>query len=248
LANILILGGTTEAATLAWRLASKPGVRAITSLAGRTRQPVTVPGEMRIGGFGGVERLKDYLCLEGIDLLVDATHPFAARISKQAAEACNGAGVPRLMLVRPAWERQDGDSWIEVDSMEAAARALPEQGARVFLTVGRQELEPFGARPDLWFLVRLIEAPKEPLPFPRHELIRERGPFALEDEAQLLARRGIDFLVTKNAGGQASAAKIQAARSRGLPVVMVRRPRLPLGDATADVDGAMAWISARLAQ
>lgn len=246
MANLLILGGTTEAVALAWRLAAMPGLRVITSLAGRTARPATLPGEMRVGGFGGVERLTDYLCLEGIDLLVDATHPFAARMSRQAAEAGNRAGIARLMLVRPAWERQPDDNWTEVDSVEAAARTLPPRDARVFLTTGRQELAPFAVRPDLWFLVRLIDEPDEPLPFPNHTILCERGPFALDGERRLLADHAIDVVVAKNSGGRASEPKILAAREQGVPVVMVRRPPQPPGDTVPDVDGAVAWIGRKL--
>ncbi|MBI1208703.1 MAG: cobalt-precorrin-6A reductase [Azospirillum sp.] len=240
--RLLILGGTTEAASLARTVATRSGWQVITSLAGRTRHPAALPGALRTGGFGGAEGLADYLAGEQIDRVVDATHPFAARIARHAAKACARLGLPRIKLLRPAWSAGPGDRWIGVADTTAAAEALPERDARIFLTVGRQELAPFAARPALWFLVRLIEPPAAPLPLPDHELICARGPFDAASERSLLAGRAIDWLVCKNSGGKATSAKLVAARSLGLPVVMIARPPAPPGGVVPDVAAALAWL------
>lgn len=245
--RILLLGGTGEATLLAHRLADELGLRATLSLAGRTRRPASVPGPVRVGGFGGIDGLVAFVRREGIELVVDATHPFAARISANAAAACARAGIPRLLLVRPAWRRQAGDRWIAASNLARAAAALRELRARrVFLSVGRQELAAFADLSRVWFLVRLIEAPQAALPLPRHEIVVGRGPFERADERRLLARRRIDAVVSKNSGGEATYAKIAAARALGLPVVMVARPPLPAGERVPTVDAALEWIAARL--
>ena len=174
--RVLILGGTAEAAALARGLS---GVGVITSLAGRTRAPAALPGEVRVGGFGGADGLAAYLEERGITAVVDATHPFAATISRHAEAACRQRPTARLMLARPAWEWLPGDRWIEVDDMAAAVEAIPA-GARVFLTVGRQELAPFAARTDAWMLARVIDPPDEPIP--GITLVTGRGPFDLAAE------------------------------------------------------------------
>lgn len=246
--RLLILGGTGEAAALAHRLSRTPGLAIVTSLAGRTRAPAAVPGELQTGGFGGAEGLARYLSDKRIDLVVDATHPFAARISANAAVACAAARVPRVMLIRPAWQPQAGDRWIQVPNAAAAAAVLPEMGRRVFLSTGRREIKAFADLPGLWMLVRLIDAPEAPLPLANHELILDRGPFAAEDEAALMQANGIDVLVTKNSGGAATYGKIEAARRLGLPVVMIGRPPVPAGGTVAGVDEAVAWVEARRAK
>ncbi len=244
--RLLILGGTTEAAALAERATATQPIHVITSFAGRTRAPVAPAGEMRIGGFGGSEGLAQYLRRERIGLVVDATHPFAATISRNAASACAAAGVPRLMLVRPAWERQAGDHWIDAEDVPAAASALSAVGGRAFLTVGRNEVRHFAAADGAWFLVRVIDPPPDPLPLKNYEVIRGRGPFTVSDERALFASHRIDVLVSKNSGGTATYAKIEAARDRGLPVIMVRRPTLPDGDRAESAEGALAWIERRV--
>ncbi|SME92986.1 precorrin-6A/cobalt-precorrin-6A reductase [Tistlia consotensis] len=239
MARVLILGGTTEALRLA-EAAVAAGHAVTTSLAGRTDSPRRPAGALRTGGFGGAEGLAEYLRGEAVERLLDATHPFAARIAANAAAAAEAAGVPRLKLLRPAWRPLDGDDWQPVASLEAAAAALPA-GCRALLTIGRQELAPFLARADLTLVVRTIE-PVENLP-PNARLIRARGPFEPADETALLQAERIDRLVTKNAGGKAASAKLEAARRLGVAVVMVERPTPPAGPTVARVEAALAWLA-----
>ncbi len=244
--RVLILGGTAEASGLARALSGDARVAAITSLAGRTRAPAEVPGEVRVGGFGGPEALAEYLRQEAIDLAVDATHPFAARISRNAARACDLAKVPRLVLARPRWTRQADDTWVPVPDTEAAAAALPDLGRRIFLAIGRQELAAFAALAEHWFLVRLVEDPEAPPPLDDYHLVLGRGPFAVEAECDLLHEHKIDALVSKNSGGTGAAAKIAAARALKLPVVMIERPPAPASETAESVEAALAWIENRL--
>ncbi len=240
--SVLILGGTAEAAALARSLAEEARVAVTTSLAGRTRAPAELPGAVRRGGFGGAQALADYLKVQSFDLLVDATHPFAARISRNAAQACAAAGVPRLVLTRPPWTAREGDRWTPVPDAQAAAAALPGLGRRVFLTIGRQELSAFAALTDVWFLVRLVEPPEDPIPLEDFRLVLGRGPFSLARETALLREHGIEAVVSKNSGGAGTYAKIEAARALGLPVVMVERPALPDGETVESVAATLAWI------
>ncbi len=244
--RVLILGGTAEAAALARALAEEPRVAATTSLAGRTRAPAELPGAVRRGGFGGAQALADYLKTRAVDIVVDATHPFAARISRNAAQACAAAGVPRLVLTRPPWTARDGDRWTPAPDAEAAAAALPGLGGRVFLTIGRQELAAFAALTDIWFLVRLVEPPEDPIPLEDFRLVLGRGPFSLDQDTALLRAHGIEAVVSKNSGGAGTYAKIEAARALGLPIVMVERPALPAGETVESVAAALAWIERRL--
>ncbi len=244
--KILILGGTAEAAGLARALSEVAGVATITSLAGRTRAPAAVPGAVRVGGFGGPEALAEYLRSEKIDLLVDATHPFAARISRNAAQACDRAKVPRLLLARPPWTAQAGDTWISAADTEAAAAALPALGQRAFLAIGRQELAAFAGLAELWFLVRLVEDPEAPPPLANYHLVLGRGPFAEAQELELLREHRIEVVVSKNSGGAGAAAKIAAARALELPVVMIERPPAPASETAASVEAARAWVAARI--
>jgi precorrin-6A/cobalt-precorrin-6A reductase len=239
--RLLILGGTAEAVALAGAASALPGLEVVSSLAGRTRAAPTPPGRSRVGGFGGAEGLRAYLRDERIDLLVDATHPFAARISEAARLACETAGVPRLVLWRPPWPRQPGDRWHEVADLAEAAARLPELGRRVFLTVGARDVAPFAPLAGTWFLVRAVEAPG-PLPLARCAVIIGRGPFARDDERALLRRHGIDVVVSKASGGDATYGKIAAARDLGVPVLMVRRPPPPAGECVATVAEAAAWL------
>ena len=243
--RLLILGGTGEAAALAHRLSKVAGLGIVTSLAGRTRAPAAVPGELRVGGFGGPEGLARYLRERPIDLVIDATHPYAARMTANAAAACTAAGVPRLVLLRPPWQERPKDRWVRAADTAAAARVVPELGRRVFLSTGRQDLAPFSGLSDIWFLVRLIDAPDAPLPLANYELVLGRGPFAAEDEAALLRAHDIAVVLSKNSGGQATYGKIEAARRLGLPVVMIARPPLPPGECVHSVDEAAAWAEAQ---
>lgn len=240
--TLLILGGTGEAAALARRLADETGKwDVVTSLAGRLPGTPDLPGRLRVGGFGGAAGLRTYLETERITAVIDATHPFAAEISAHARAACEAAGVPRLQLWRPEWERQDGDDWIEVDSVEAAAQRLPDVGRRAFLTIGSNEIAPFAVCREVWFLVRLIKAP-DSIPLAAYTLITARGPYTVVGERALLDEHAIDVVVSKASGGGATEAKITAARDAGLPVLMVRRPPPEPGPQTADPDGALAWL------
>jgi precorrin-6A/cobalt-precorrin-6A reductase len=244
--RVLILGGTGEAAQLAAQAALLQGVEVITSLAGRTRRPVTPSGRVRIGGFGGDAGLVDYIQEQRIDLLIDATHPFAAQISLNAATAAHVCGLPHLLLVRPPWESMEGDCWIEVESIAAAVSILPSVAQRVFLTTGRQDLAAFAPLKDLWFLMRMIDPPTPDTLLPPGTLVLERGPFALEDERELLKTYAIGVIVSKNSGGDATYAKIRAARELALPVVMIQRPAIPGGEQVADVGAALEWLARHL--
>ncbi|PVY96177.1 cobalt-precorrin-6A reductase [Actinomycetospora cinnamomea] len=219
--RVLVLGGTAEARALASRLVDG-GYAVTTSLAGRTRHPRLPSGEVRTGGFGGIEGLA--AALDDVDVLVDATHPFAAAMTEHAAAAAARTATPLVVLRRPGWTAGAGDRWTRVPSLEAAAAAIPA-GARVLLATGRQGVGAF-LGVDAWFLVRAIEAP-DALP-PRAEVVLARGPFALDDERALLDRRRIDVVVAKDSGG-ATEAKLVAARERRLPVLLVDRPPLPPG-------------------
>jgi precorrin-6A/cobalt-precorrin-6A reductase len=240
--RLLILGGTGDAVKLASLAMSIPGLEVITSLAGRTISPKALLGEVRVGGFGGESGLVEYLQVENIDLLIDATHPFAARISWNAAGAVARVGIPRLMLIRPAWERLPQDNWIEVESVEVAVMAIPATVERIFLTIGRQQLATFAGLTDKWCLMRSIDPPDPSILLPPGELLLDRGPFSLEQELQLLRDYWIDAIVSKNSGGAATYAKIIAARELGLPVIMVQRQIVPDGDVVGDVSGAIEWL------
>lgn len=219
--RILILGGTGEARALAALLAGE-GHSVITSLAGVTENPLLPAGEVRRGGFGGVEGLVNFLRMEGIGVVVDATHPFAAQISANAHAACADAGLPLLRLERPAWQAGAGDHWTPVTSAAEAAATLPD-GARVLLTIGRKDLAPFLARGGIGGVARMIEPPNCLLPA-GWTLLLQRPPFAVAAEMQLMREHGVTWLVTKNAGGAETEAKLIAAQKLGLPVLMVQRP------------------------
>jgi precorrin-6A/cobalt-precorrin-6A reductase len=238
---ILILGGTAEARELAGEL-DAAGVPVVSSLAGRVARPRLPAGEVRIGGFGGPEALAGWLHDHGIVAVVDATHPFAERISASAAAACPRAGVPLLRLERPGWSERPGDRWRWVDSLAAAATAIPELGERVLLTTGRQGLGAFAGVDHAWFLIRCVDPPGPPLPA-RHELILDRGPYTLAGELALIDDHRIDVIVTKDSGGRHTQAKLDGARERGLPVIVVRRPPRPPAGAVTTVSSAVAWVT-----
>jgi precorrin-6A/cobalt-precorrin-6A reductase len=240
---VLVLAGTTEATELAGRLTAE-GHDVTSSLAGVTRHPVARPGRVRRGGFGGTAGLTRYLTDEGVQQLVDATHPFAAVMPFHAAEAAASTGVAHCRLLRPPWSPPAGDHWHDTRTLAAAAEALPALGAeRVFLALGRQSLQPFVGSSGLWFLVRAIEPLDAVLP--DAEVVLDRGPFDVDDEVALLSRHHVDTVVTKNSGGTAAEAKLVAARRLGLRVVMVRRPPQPAVETVATVEAAVAWCQAR---
>ena len=235
----LVLGGTTEASALARRLAAA-GADAVFSYAGRTEAPVAQPLPMRVGGFGGVAGLVAYLQDENIGAVVDATHPFAAQMSRNAIAACALAGVPLLGLERPAWVAGDGDRWSHVSSIEAAVQALPDAPARVFLAIGKQNLTGFAAKPH-HYLLRLVDAPEAP-PLPDCTVILARGPFDAESDKALLIRHNIRHIVAKNAGGAGAEAKLVAARALGLPVILIDRPCLTARAVVGSMAEVLAWL------
>ena len=242
--RLLILGGTAEAAELARRASETYAgrIEVVTSLAGRLAPRRDLAGRVRRGGFGGADGLARFLDGEPIDWLVDATHPFAEAISTHADAACGESGVPRLVLARPPWQRVPDDDWREVDDMAGVVRILPGLGKRAFLSVGPGSTAAFSQVEGVWFLVRVIETPRHPLPLPEHMVITGRPPFTVYDERLLLAAHRIDVLVTKNSGGLATEAKLAAAREAGIPVVMVNRPPPPPGDLVENVDAALEWL------
>jgi precorrin-6A/cobalt-precorrin-6A reductase len=243
--RLLILGGTGEAAALARAVIARFGdaLDVTTALAGRTRHPGPIPGQVRIGGFGGAAGLADYLAAHQIDRVIDATHPFAADISSAARLACDQLSVPRLLLLRSAWRRHPLDRWIEVDSIEAAAQIVGRVGRRAFLTVGANEVAAFAAAGGVRFLVRMLDPPREPLPLRFHEVLLGRGPFSLAEERHLLQRHAIDVLVCKASGGAATEAKLAAARELSLPVIMVRRPPVERGLSVETIEAALDWLA-----
>ena len=242
--RVLILGGTGEASALVRSLAGRADRSVTLSLAGRTAAPKPEPVPTRSGGFGGDEGLARYLRTEAITRLIDATHPFAAQMSTNAARAAALTGVPLLAIRRPAWSRERGDDWIEVDGMAEAVAALGAEPRRVFLTIGRQEAGAFAAAPQHSYLARTVEPLAGILPVPHLTALEARGPFDAASEAALMRANRIEIVVSKNAGGAATYGKIAAARSLGLPVVMVRRPAKPDVPRVADEAGARRWLDA----
>ncbi|MCL2452752.1 MAG: cobalt-precorrin-6A reductase [Alphaproteobacteria bacterium] len=221
--RVLILGGTTEATQLCELMAACPRIAGTLSLAGRTAKPAPQPLPMRIGGFGGAEGLERFLTEQKIDILVDATHPFAEQISIHAKAAASSANVFLIVLTRPAWTKAAGDHWIEVDDLTEVANALGKIARRVLVTSGRQGLRAFESAPQHDYVIRTIEPP-EALNLPRAKFLLDRGPFSESAEEALMLAEKIEVLVTKNSGGSATYGKIAAARRLGLSVVMVRPP------------------------
>ncbi|MDT0348907.1 cobalt-precorrin-6A reductase [Pseudonocardia charpentierae] len=237
---VLILGGTAEARALAAALVDA-GVHVVSSLAGRVRGPALPVGEVRIGGFGGVEGLAAWLREHGVAAVVDATHPFASTMTAHAVSASATAGVPLVVLRRPGWPPEPG--WVWAESTAAAATLLPSWGKRVFLTTGRTSLAAF-VDLDLEFLVRCVDPPTGPMPRRVHVLL-SRGPFTVDGERSLMREHGVDVLVTKDSGGPLTSAKLAAAREEGVTVLVVRRPPLPAGvEAVDTVEAAVARLRA----
>jgi precorrin-6A/cobalt-precorrin-6A reductase len=237
--RVLLLGGTSEARALAARL--HPDVDVISSLAGRVPDPALPVGEVRIGGFGGVEGMRRWLSEAGVDAVVDATHPYAATITANAAAVCDDVGLPHLVLARPAWE--PGDAIVVGTDVDAAKTVAAEHYSRVFLTTGRSGAAAF-VDVDAWFLIRAVTAPDADTLPRRHQLVLSRGPYHYDDELVLLRNHGVEALVTKNSGGAMTRPKLDAAATLGVAVVMVDRPPLPAGVSTVStVDDAAAWVS-----
>jgi len=244
MATILILGGTTEARLLAAGLATDPGGHDVTlSLAGRTASPAPQPVPVRVGGFGGAEGLAAHLRAHGVGLLIDATHPYAARISAGAAAAARATATPILAIRRPPWARQEGDDWTEVDGVPEAVAALGAAPRRVLLALGRGEARGFEAAPQHRYLVRSVDPVEPPLAVPHARYILARGPFAEAGERALLAARGVERIVAKNSGGAATYGKIAAARALRIPVVLLRRPAKPDVPAVATVREALDHVA-----
>lgn len=238
--RIFVLGGTSDANVLAKELL-KSGFSVVTSLAGVTENPVLPVGEIRVGGFGGEDGLYDYLKAEGFTALADATHPFAAQISRHGFNAAERAGIPYLRLERAAWTPLPADNWISVPDTETAVAALPH-AARMLLTIGRKEIAPFLAREDLSGVARMIEKPAFDLP-PNWALVLARPPFDVEAERELLTFHRISHLVTKNAGGKLTVAKLIAARAQRIPVVMIERPQKPPAPAFGSAPALVAALA-----
>lgn len=243
--RILVLGGSSEASLLAKALSPRADVAATLSLAGRTKNPVALPLPTRVGGFGGVEGLIAYLQAEGVKAVIDATHPFAAQMKRHAAEACSAATTPLCAFTRAAWVSGEGDRWIEVDDAADAARALGEKPKRVFLTTGRQQAGAFAGQNPHHFVLRAIDAPDSDALPASLDLVLARGPFSVADEIALMREKRIDIVVSKNAGGEATRAKIYAARELGLPVVMIRRPKTPDRPVFTNIEDVLGWIEAQ---
>ncbi len=240
---MLLLGGTSDASALAQALHGA-AIPAVFSYAGATRAPVAQPLPTRCGGFGGVAGLVDFLRTQAISHVVDATHPFAAQMSRHAVAACARAGVPLLALQRTPWQRQPADRWIDVPDMAAAAAALPSQPSCVFLAIGRKQLDVFAGQPRHHYVLRLVDAPAPgSLPLAHATVLVERGPFSQAHDQALLQAHGVQWLVSKNAGGTATRGKIDAARALGLPVLMVERPALPARACTDRVADVLHWLA-----
>jgi precorrin-6A/cobalt-precorrin-6A reductase len=237
--RVLLLGGTAEARALAAQL--DPDVDVISSLAGRVPNPALPVGEVRIGGFGGVDGMRRWLVDSKVDAVVDATHPYAATITAHAAAVCDELALPHVVLARPAWP--PGDVIVVGSDVEAAKTVAVERYSRVFVTTGRSGTAAF-ADVDAWFLIRAVTAPDADTLPRRHQLVLSRGPYHYDDEVALLREHRIDALVTKNSGGQMTRPKLDAAAALGVAVVMVDRPPLPPGVTTVStVDEAVIWVT-----
>jgi precorrin-6A/cobalt-precorrin-6A reductase len=242
--RVLILGGTSEANRLAAEVAAAH-IDAVYSYAGRTQVPVNQPLPTRIGGFGGANGLADVIRQDKFTHLVDATHPFATEISRNALAACAATGTPLLVLERKPWIKTPDDIWIDVNGVDAAVAALPQARANIFLAIGRQHIAPFAAKPQHAYTLRFIDAAGGPQPLPDAELIVSRGPFTFAGELELMRIRRIAWIVARNSGGEGARAKIDAARELKLPVVMIQRPMLPERRQVESVTDVMQWLGHR---
>nr|WP_029006268.1 cobalt-precorrin-6A reductase [Azorhizobium doebereinerae] len=240
--RILILGGTGEARRLAARLAGEKKLYPIVSLAGRTENPAQMPVPVRVGGFGGIDGLRAYLTAERIAAVIDATHPYAAQMSRHAAAACAAEGVPLLALRRQPWKPVAGDRWREVEGVPGALAALGETPRRVFLALGRNEVRAFEAAPWHAYLVRSVDPVEPPLAVPYADYVVARGPFTAEGDLELLRGHRIAVIVAKNSGGPATYGKMEAARALGLEVILLRRPAVPQVPAVETVEEVAHWL------
>ena len=240
--NLLILGGTLEASALARALAAKR-IAATLSYAGRVERLKQQPIPSRIGGFGGIAGLEEYLAAHKITHVIDATHPFAAQMSHNAAVACRNTATRLLGLTRPAWSADSGDRWHHVANIPAAVTALAGPPKRVMLAIGRMHLAAFIPCPQHRYLLRLVDAPDVPPPFPDHHLVVSRGPFTVNADMALMQTHRVELIVAKNSGGSGAQAKILAARQLGLPVLMIDRPVLPQRDEVGSVAAVFDWLA-----
>lgn len=245
--RVLLLGGTTEATALAHAIANA-GIDAVFSYAGRTANPIEQPLPTRLGGYGGVKGLADYIIDAQITHVVDATHPFATQISRNAVEACAMTQTPLIAHERPAWVAQPGDQWLHAVDTLAAVAALPTSPARIFLAIGKQTLAAFAAQPQHFYLLRLIDAPDAALPLPNAEVVQDRGPFTVEADMDLMRIHAISHIVAKNSGGSGALAKLEAARRLHLPVILITRPAIADRPIARNIPAVMDWLdhSARL--
>ncbi|MEL6885165.1 MAG: cobalt-precorrin-6A reductase [Pseudomonadota bacterium] len=240
--NLLILAGTTQATALANAVAAA-GLHGTVSFAGRVERPRRQPLPQRIGGFGGVDGLVAHLRDRKITHVIDATHPFAAQMSRNTVQACTRTGVPMIALTRAPWQARPGDTWTHVPDIAGAVAALDQPARRVMLAVGRMHLAEFAPNPQHFYLLRLVDPLVMTPPFPDYHALVSRGPFTQENDLALMQEHRIDMVVSKNAGGTGASAKIDAARALGLPVIMIDRPALPPRQEAYGVDEVLDWIA-----
>ncbi len=239
--RLLLLAGSGEARQIAEALASMPDVEATASLAGATRTPADLGLPTRVGGFGGAQGFVQYLTSEGIQAVLDATHPFAHWISRRSAEICAERGVPYAQFLRPEWQPAVGDDWVFFDREDQVAGFVPD-GATVFLGTGPQGLDRFANLQGRRVICRRIDPPRHPFPFEGGEYLVGRPPFSVEDEIELFQRLGVDWLVVKNSGGAASRSKLDAARTLGIKVALMNRPKHPDATRFDTIEAALAWV------
>jgi precorrin-6A/cobalt-precorrin-6A reductase len=241
--KLLLLAGSGEAREIAAALAQMPGVEAIASLAGATRTPAKLALPTISGGFGGDEGFRAWLRDNRIGAVLDATHPFAAHITHRTARICREEGIAYCHFLRPAWQAEAGDNWHMInDESEAAQHIAP--ASTVFLATGRQTLNRFANLAESTLICRQIDRAKEDFPFPNGRFLVGRPPFSTDDELALFAKLKIDWLIVKNAGGEASKTKLIAARQLGIPVVMIARPAMPDAPRVRSVAEALEWVAA----
>ena len=245
--RVLLLGGTTEAGDIARDLVAA-GVPGVFSYAGRTATPIAQPMPTRVSGFGGVDGLAEYIRREGITHVIDATHPFASRISQNATDACGQTGTPLIAYARKPWVAGLDDRWQHARTIEEAAAALPDTPARIFLAIGKQHLHSFADRSQHFYLLRMVDAPATLLPLPNAAIVLARGPFTMDGDLALLRSHHITHVVARNAGGEGAKAKLEAARALGLPVIMIGRPcidmtSLPERRTAQSVKAIMRWLN-----
>ncbi len=239
--KILLLAGSGEGRRLAKRL-HDTGHDVLASLAGATNEAARYDCPVRIGGFGGEQGFRDFISEFRPDLIIDATHPFAHQISVRTHAVCQGEDIAYLQVLRPPWRPSEGDTWHMIDT-PAEARPYILPNARVFLATGRQTLKSFGNLQDCYLICRQIDPPETPFPFPNGEYLVGRPPFSIEDEVCLFKELRVDVIVVKNAGGDASRSKLDAAKALKMPVVMINRPPRLEADIVTSVSDAERWVA-----